>query len=181
MFRGIYTPLPFEKKIELQDLLYNNPFFAVKIEKADAEWLELRREIVSLTDELSEAFCDLEILGIRGELHADVNAIGLILSIDKGQYVQDMADGMQTLLFDMQDRPDPDKKWVMNNKVTLMNDENNFNRKIVKAEVKSVTPAIESGGTIFCDGSGKMLAVKDAVQQMRLFESGEVSESEKAA
>lgn len=180
MYRGIYTPLSFENEIDVFALPHNFPIFAAKLEAADAEWLEMRREIVALTDELTEAFRDLDILGIRSELHADVNAISLILSIDKGQFVQDLADGMQTLLFDMQSRFDPDKKWNVASKVTLQHDANNENRKIVKAEVKSVTPPIESGGAIYTDGQGKMLAVKDAVKQMRLFEKSETETSEAA-
>lgn len=178
MYRGIYTPLSFENEIDAFALPYALPIFAVKLEIANAEWLELRREVVALTDELTDAFRDLDILGIRSELHADVHAIGLILSIDKGQFVQDLAGGMQTSLFDMQSRFDPDKKWNVVAKIILQHDENNMNRKIVKAEVKSVTPPIESGGAIYTDCHGKMLAVKDAVQQMRLFEKEEGSEAE---
>ncbi|GEM_PF-3868365 len=185
MIRGITHILPFEEDLDLSALPYNSVFYAAKVDRRDDELKELGIELASIYDEYQEAADTLARIGYIPELSANASAISKILSIDKGQFIQDLSDSVETLIFDMLDNPDPDEKWTTTAKLTLKNDKNMDHRKIVIAEVKSAIPAAKSGGVLYTDNKGNMLAVKEAVKQMDLVAAmeseAEPTEEEKAA
>ena len=171
---GVLHPMPFQWDIDLFALAYPEGYLFLRHE-------ELTQEVRDLTDELTEAFAELKVLRAPADCHAEAKAQALILSIGNGRFIQDLFEALQTAMFDMAQRGDPDEKWVVNTKLTATLDKHNHNKSDITGEVKAVIPAVACSGSVYIDGAGNLLTPKEAVRQLSMFQYGRDEERKIAA
>lgn len=182
---NLYTSMPYELEVarcELRCAPRREVWTGREILALRARVAELETEVMDLTDDLTEAYRDLENLMHRPSYNATLRQIVYIAAIANGALIRDLYEALETVTHDLLTRREADDKGKVKAVLKIQGDENDVNLVLVDAEVQTVVPPSKSGGRCTVATDGTLILTREAIDQLPLLEAGDArAAADKAA
>lgn len=155
-FRGINR--------EIQDL-------KIRLAESEARNREMWRELAEAFDDMKR-LNDIKRMSQDPDYHATLDQLYLVMSIDKGRAVRDIAHGVQGVIFDAKRRNVSGYKGEVGAKLSVSSDKDRLPSDsyvaIITCEVMQKVPAAVCGSRLPLDGDGKVVAPREFFQFLPL-------------
>ena len=182
---GIYTAMPYETEVarcELRTSPRRSAWSGRAILALRERVAELEAEVMDLTDDLTEAYRDLENVMQRPSYNATLRQIVYIAAIGNGALIRDVYESLETVTHDLLTRRETDDKGKVKVMLKVQGDKDDTNLVLVDAEVQTVVPPSKSGGRCTVATDGTLILTRDVIDQLPLLDAGDAkTTADKAA
>jgi len=168
---GVLTTIPYEQEVALA---YWHESVMDRAERArDRDGLlariaELTDEVTAYADEMGELLDDLKRANLPPDLHCKAKDLLVLIEIDKGMTVSAIANGIQTVAYDMKSRLMDKYKGKVKTVLTCSPDPTDYDSMIITGEVSPEMPAQPTGGRLTLASDGTVVTRRESAQAFQL-------------
>ncbi|WP_300157129.1 hypothetical protein [Solidesulfovibrio sp.] len=168
---GVMTTIPYEQDVALA---YWHESVMDRAERArDRDGLlariaELTDEVTAYADEMGELLDDLKRANLPPDLHCKAKDLLVLIEIDKGMTVSAIANGIQTVAYDMKSRLMDKYKGKVKTVLTCSPDPTDYDSMIITGEVSPEMPAQPTGGRLTLASDGTVVTRRESAAAFQL-------------
>jgi hypothetical protein len=168
---GVLTAIPYEQDVALafwRESVMDRAEQARARDALLARIAELTEEVTAYADEMGELLDDLKRANLPPDLHCKAKDLLVLIEIDKGMTVSAIANGIQTVAYDMKSRLMDKYKGKVKTVLTCSPDPTDYDSMIITGEVSPEMPAQPTGGRLTLASDGTVVTRRESAQAFQL-------------